>query len=46
MNTTAATSDGKLQRDQSFAKNLFFGEILEGNLFPYPTMREQDREVL
>lgn len=32
--------------DQSFAKNLFFGEILEENLFPYPAMRERDREML
>jgi len=46
LNTTAATSDGTLQRDQSFAKNLFFGEILEENLFPYPAMCERDREVL
>ena len=35
-----------LKRDQSFAKNLFFGEILEENLFPYPAMRERDREML
>lgn len=41
----AASSD-TLKRDQSFAKNLFFGEILEENLFPYPAMRERDREML
>src|SRR5574340_1139772 len=35
-----------LKLDQSFAKNLFFGEILEENLFPYPAMRERDREML
>ena len=35
-----------LRLDQSFAKNLFFGEILEENLFPYPAMRERDREML
>jgi acyl-CoA dehydrogenase family member 9 len=35
-----------LKRDQSFAKNLFFGEILEENLFPYPVMRDRDREML
>ncbi len=32
--------------DQSVAKNLLFGEILEQNLFPYPVMRERDREML
>ncbi|MGE4070217.1 MAG: acyl-CoA dehydrogenase family protein [Lysobacterales bacterium] len=31
---------------ESAAKNLFFGEILEENLFPYPQMRERDRELL
>jgi len=46
LSTTAATSDGTLQRDQSSAKNLFFGEILEENLFPYPEMCERDRELL
>lgn len=35
-----------LLRDRSAAKNLFFGEILEQNLFPYPRMRERDREML
>ncbi|MBS0456474.1 MAG: acyl-CoA dehydrogenase family protein [Proteobacteria bacterium] len=39
-------STDTLKRDQSFAKNLFFGEILEENLFPYPAMRERDREML
>lgn len=42
MNDLAAT----LRLDASFAKNLFFGEILEENLFPYPRMRERDREML
>jgi len=42
MNDLATTLD----LDQSFAKNLFFGEILEPNLFPYPAMRERDREML
>ena len=32
--------------DRSVAKNLFFGEIVEENLFPYPAMRERDREML
>jgi alkylation response protein AidB-like acyl-CoA dehydrogenase len=40
-----ATADALL-RDRSAAKNLFFGEILEQNLFPYPRMRERDREML
>lgn len=35
-----------LRLDQSVGKNLFFGEILEENLFPYPQMRERDRELL
>ncbi len=35
-----------MRTDQSAAKNLFFGEILEENLFPYPTMCERDRELL
>ena len=35
-----------LRRDQSVAKNLLFGEILEENLFPYPPIRERDREML
>lgn len=35
-----------IQLDQSVAKNLLFGEILEQNLFPYPVMRERDREML
>src|SRR5262245_11144728 len=42
---TKADAD-TLLREQSFAQNLFFGEILEENLFPYPKMREKDREVL
>ena len=35
-----------LRRDQSVAKSLLFGEILEENLFPYPAIRERDREML
>lgn len=35
-----------LQRDRSAAKQLFFGDIFEENLFPYPKMRERDREML
>jgi acyl-CoA dehydrogenase family protein 9 len=30
----------------SVAKNLFAGKILEEHLFPYPSLRDQDREVL
>jgi acyl-CoA dehydrogenase family protein 9 len=30
----------------SVAKNLLAGRIVEDNLFPYPRMREKDREVL
>jgi alkylation response protein AidB-like acyl-CoA dehydrogenase len=32
--------------DQSVAKSLFGGKILHANVFPYPRMREADREVL
>ena len=35
-----------LLRERSAAKQLFFGDILEENLFPYPAMRERDREML
>ncbi len=35
-----------LKREVSVAKNLFLGEIVEENLFPYPVMRERDREML
>lgn len=36
----------RLRLDQSVAKNLFSGEILEENLFPYPQIRQRDRELL
>ena len=36
----------RLRRDQSVAKSLFVGEILEENLFPYPQIRARDREIL
>lgn len=36
----------RLRLDQSVAKNLFTGEILEENLFPYPQIRARDREML
>jgi acyl-CoA dehydrogenase family protein 9 len=41
---TAATD--RLQRDHSVAKHLFFGDILEENLFPFPQIRARDRETL
>jgi alkylation response protein AidB-like acyl-CoA dehydrogenase len=31
---------------RSVAKNLILGEILEENLFPYPSIRSRDRELL
>ena len=40
------TEPSTLRCEQSTAKTLFFGEILEENLFPYPVMRERDRELL
>jgi alkylation response protein AidB-like acyl-CoA dehydrogenase len=40
------SSPSALRRDRSAAKQLFFGDIFEENLFPYPTMRERDREML
>lgn len=42
----AAAAEAGPRLDQSAAKNLYFGEILEENLFPYPQMRERDRELL
>ena len=46
MNDTATTPADSLRRDQSAAKKLFVGEILEENLFPYPSIRARDREIL
>jgi alkylation response protein AidB-like acyl-CoA dehydrogenase len=42
----APTSEAQLRHDLSVAKNLLFGEILEENLFPYPTIAARDREML
>ncbi len=42
---TGAKSAGPLT-DQSVAKQLLFGSVLEENLFPYPAINERDREVL
>lgn len=33
-------------RGESAAKQLFFGQILDALLFPYPKIRERDREML
>lgn len=45
-----ATSDTStvpaLRSDESVAKQLFLGNILEENLFPYPQIRARDREML
>jgi len=43
--TPGDVGDG-LRRDQSLAKNLFFGEIAEDNLFPYPQINARDSELL
>ncbi len=47
---TRDATDGEggpgLRRDVSVAKSLLFGEIVEENLFPYPRIRERDREML
>ena len=36
----------RLLRDQSVAKQLLLGDILEENLFPYPVISEREREML
>jgi len=41
-----ANATDKLRREESAAKSLFFGEILEENLFPYPKMSARDAELL
>jgi acyl-CoA dehydrogenase family member 9 len=41
-----APAKSSLRLDQSVAKSLFVGEILDENLFPYPKIRERDREML
>jgi alkylation response protein AidB-like acyl-CoA dehydrogenase len=51
MNATESTvsssaAPSRLLPDQSVAKQLLFGTVLEQNLFPYPEIRERDREVL
>ena len=43
--STGAKASGLLT-DQSVAKQLLFGNVLEENLFPYPAINDRDREVL
>ena len=43
--STGAKVSGLLT-DQSVAKQLLFGNVLEENLFPYPAINDRDREVL
>ena len=42
----AATTPAALDRSASPAKSLFLGNILEQNLFPFPGIREAERETL
>ena len=42
----AAAAGPSLLLDQSVAKQLLFGTVLEENLFPYPKISEHDREAL
>ena len=42
----ATTEPPALRSDESVAKQLFLGNILEENLFPYPQIRARDREML
>jgi alkylation response protein AidB-like acyl-CoA dehydrogenase len=44
--TLPLTAPDRLLRDQSVAKQLLLGDILEENLFPFPSIGERDREVL
>ena len=50
MTTSDAASspvdDIRLRRDCSVARNLYFGEIVEENLFPYPAIAAKDLEAL
>jgi len=42
----AASKASSMHLDESAAKQLFFGNILDEHLFPYPQIRERDREML
>lgn len=48
MSTPSPTSNEQpaLRSDESVAKQLFLGNIVEENLFPYPQIRARDREML
>lgn len=46
MNDTTAPKASTFRPEASIAKQLFLGDILEENLFPYPQIRERDREML
>lgn len=41
-----SASNEALLTERSAAKHLFLGDILEENLFPFPRIRERDRELL
>ena len=41
-----APATSRLLTEQSVAKQLLFGDIVEENLFPYPAIGDRDREVL
>ena len=45
-NPVPALPTDAMRRDLSIARQLFLGDILEENLFPYPRIRERDREML
>lgn len=42
----AITEQPALRSDDSVAKQLFLGNILEENLFPYPEIRARDKDML
>ncbi|RCS29879.1 acyl-CoA dehydrogenase [Rhodanobacter denitrificans] len=42
----ATSASATLRSDDSVAKQLFLGNILEENLFPYPEINARDREML
>ena len=48
MSTTPSVTPGSaaLRSDDSVAKQLFLGNILEENLFPYPEIRARDKDML
>lgn len=46
MSTAPADASADALHGESAAKQLFFGNILEEQLFPYPQIRARDREML